>query len=126
MIATLPVPQELDRQAAEPNFLDMLPTIRRVAHYAFRRMRSAVRKDLIAEVVANAFAAFRRLIARGRAALIFPTVLAKFAIRQVRTGRRVGSKRSVLDVLSPYAQRGKGFAVESLQQQNAQGRWEEL
>jgi hypothetical protein len=33
-----------------------------------------------------AFAAFRRLVARGKEALAYPTVLAKFAIRQVCDG----------------------------------------
>src|SRR5260221_14180372 len=107
MIATLVVNSEANRHAEEPNFLDMLPSIRRVANYAFRHLRRAVREDLVAEVVANAFAAFRRLVERGRAALAYPTALAWFAVRQVREGRRVGSKRNAQDVLSPYAQQRK-------------------
>jgi hypothetical protein len=85
-----------------------------------------VREDLLAEVVANAFAAFRRLVARGKAALAYPTVLAKFAIRQVREGRRVGSKRNVQDVLSPYAQHRKGFSVQPLPETAAQSEWQDL
>src|SRR4051794_24152828 len=101
MIAALIGCPEANRLAFVPDFLEMLPTIRHVASYAFRRLRHAVREDLMAEVVANALAAFRRLVARGKAALAYPTVLAKFAIRQVREGRRVGSKLNALDVLSP-------------------------
>lgn len=126
MIATLTVCLESNRPAAEPDFLDMLPSIRRVASYAFRHLRSAVREDLVAEVIANAFAAFRRLVARGKAALAYPTALAKFAIRQVREGRRVGSKRNVLDVLSSYAQRRKGFSVQPLSEVTNRSEWQEL
>jgi hypothetical protein len=126
MIATLTVCPETNRAAAELDFLEMLPSIRRVATYAFRHLRSAVREDLVAEVIANAFAAFRRLVARGKAALVYPTVLAKFAIRQVREGRRIGAKRNVLDVLSPYAQRRKGFSVQPFSDVTKRSEWQEL
>jgi hypothetical protein len=126
MIATLQVCPEANRQAAEPDFLEMLPTIRRVASYAFRHLRRAVREDYMAEVIANAFAAFRRLVARGKAALAYPTVLARFAIRQVREGRCVGSKRNVQDVMSPYGQRCKGFSVQSLPEASERNEWQEL
>ena len=126
MIATLPVCPEANRQAAEQRFLEMLPTIRRVAGYAFRHLRRSVREDLLAEVVANAFAAFRRLIDRGRAALIFPTVLARYAIKQVREGRRLGSRTNIRDVPSPYAKQQERLVVEPLCQQQEGGRWEEL
>jgi hypothetical protein len=57
MIVTLAVPQESDPQAIERRFLEMLPCIRRVASFAFRRLRRTLREDLIAEVLANALAA---------------------------------------------------------------------
>ena len=59
MIATLTDCQPVDRRAIENRFLEMLPTIRGVASFAFRRLRHAVREELIAEVVANAFCAFQ-------------------------------------------------------------------
>jgi hypothetical protein len=126
MIATLNLNIAAKHSTAEPDFLEMLPTIRSVASYAFRHARRAVREELLAEVVANAFAAFRRLIDRGQAALAYPTVLAKYAIRQVRAGRRVGSKWSASDVLSPCAQRCKQFAVQSFAEVSAHRQWQEL
>ncbi len=126
MLATLNLNTAANHQAAAPDFLDMLPTIRRVASYAFRHARRAVREELLAEVVANAFAAFRRLVERGKAALAHASVLAKFAVRQVRVGRRVGAKLSVLDVLSRHAQRVKGFSVESLGDRKPRSPWQEL
>ena len=126
MIAKLKVYPDLDHRAVEERFLEMLPFIRGVAQFAFRRQHRARRPDLIAEVIANAYVAFRRLVQRGKVDLAYPSVLAWFAVRQVREGRRVGSKLNVKDVLSPYAQRRKGFTVEPLRHQNARGQWEDL
>jgi hypothetical protein len=126
MVATLSVCQEETRPAAEPDFLEMLPTIRRAASYAFRRVRRAVREDLVAEAVGNAYAAFRRLVERGKAALAYASVLAKFAIKQVREGRRIGTKRNVLDVMSSYAQRRKGFLVIPLPKGTERSEWQEI
>jgi hypothetical protein len=126
MIATLPVCQQPDRQAAEARFLEMLPSIRGVACFAFRRLRHAVREELIAEVVANAFCAFQGLVARGHAELAYASVLAWFAVRQIREGRRVGSKLNHNDLTSPYGQRQRNVSVQSLWDEWKSGRWQEL
>ncbi len=126
MIAKLTVCPEANHPAAEPDFLEMLPAIRRAASYAFRHLRRAVRDDLMAEVIANAFAAFRRLVEQGKAALAYPTVLAKFAIRQVRDGCRVGQERNVLDVMSAYGQRRKGFSVLPFGDASKRNEWQEM
>jgi hypothetical protein len=126
MIATLSVPQESDPQAIEQRFLEMLPSIRRVASFAFRRLRRATREDLIAEVLANAFCAFHRLVARGHTDLAYPSALAWFAVRQVREGRRVGSRINAKDLTSPYGQRQRSDSVQSLINGRADGHWEEL
>lgn len=107
-------------------FLEMLPQIREQARMAFRFARFEVREDLITEVVANAFVAFVRLAERGKVDLAYPTPLAQYAIRQVRAGRRVGTKLNVRDVSSRYAQRVKKFAVEQLGELDEQhGEWRE-
>jgi DNA-directed RNA polymerase specialized sigma24 family protein len=95
-------------------FLAMLPKIHRYAETAFRDLQGDNRDDAIQEVVANACVAFARLVQQGRMEKAFPTVLARFAIAQVRAGRQVGASWSVRDVLSRHAQRNKGFAVERL------------
>ena len=95
-------------------FLELLPQIRQQAVFAFRGLRAEARDELIEEVVANAFCAFAQLVRRGKTALAYPTPLAQFAIRQVRAGRRVGSRLNVNDVLSSYAQRQKRFQVKRL------------
>jgi hypothetical protein len=95
-------------------FLVMLPTINRYAELAFRTLHGDNRDDAIQEVVANACVAFARLVEQGRADKAFPTVLARYAIAQVREGRQVGSSWSVRDVLSRRAQQKKRFTVERL------------
>jgi len=116
MIATLSVCQQGNSPAADADFLKMLPTIRGVASYAFRHFRRAVREELVAEVVVSSFGLFRRLVARGRAALAYATPLAWYGVRRVRAGRNVGAKQNALDALSPLAQRRQGFSVELLTQ----------
>jgi len=107
-------------------FETMLPAIRKIATFAFRKVRPALRQEMLADVFANAYAAFVRLVERGLDRLAYPTVLAKFAIRQVWAGRKTGCRQNVLDVMSSHAQRRKGFSVRPLCEQNAAGHWEEL
>ncbi len=95
-------------------FLNMLPVIRDYARGAFGHLRAELRQDLIQEVIANAMVAYVRLFEQGKVALAFPTVLANFAIRQVRDHRRVGNRLNVKDVLSPYCQKHKGVVVQRL------------
>jgi hypothetical protein len=95
-------------------FMAMLPAIRRAAQISFRKVRPELRDDLIEEVVANAFVAYVRLVERGQADRALPSPLARFAIAQVRVGRRVGNHLRIRDVMSGYAQFKKDFFVERL------------
>jgi hypothetical protein len=95
-------------------FLAMLPTIHRYADLAFRDLHGDNHDDAVQEVVANTCVAFARLVEQGREDKAFPTVLARFAISQVRAGRQVGASLNVRDVLSRHARRKKGFVVERL------------
>jgi len=51
------------------DFLKMLPAIQRQASLAFRGLPATERDDLIAEIVANALCAYRRLVERDKAEL---------------------------------------------------------
>jgi hypothetical protein len=95
-------------------FLLMLPAIRRTAQITFRKIRPELRDELIEEVVANCFVAYARLVERGQTGRAAPSPLARFAIAQVRVGRRVGNRLRIRDVLSNYAQFNNGFQVERL------------
>jgi hypothetical protein len=105
-------------ESREVEFESILPAIRRCAAYAFRRMRRSLREDLIAEAIANAYVAFAKLIKRGLATLVYPTALARFAVRQVWDGRRVGSRRCAGDLLAEYAQAKWKFVVEHFSHPN--------
>jgi hypothetical protein len=92
----------------------MLPVIRDYARGAFGHLKAELRHDLIEEVIANAMVAYVRLFEKGKVALAYPTVLARYAIAQVRDHRRVGAKLNVRDPLNLYCQRKKGVVVERL------------
>ena len=95
-------------------FLAMLPAIVAHAKYAFRDLHGEDRQDLIQETIANTFVAFLALVRRGKMAIAYPSVLARYAVAQIHDGRRVGNRLNCHEVLSPYAQRLKNFKVERL------------
>ncbi len=112
---TIAKPIHEDVKAHENHrFVEMLPRIRRQASVAFRRLRPDRKDELIQEVVANAYCAFVRLVDRGKADVAYATPLAKFAIWQVTSGRQVGTKTNLRDVLSPQAQAAGEITVDRL------------
>ena len=115
----------VSRKTAD-DFEAMLPSIRRVAAFGFRHAPRWCREDLINDVIAKAYVAFAELVARGKAALAYPTVLANYAVRQIKNGRQLGCRQNVRDALSSYSQRRKGFVVRPLSDRDAHGEWEEL
>ena len=98
----------------QDHFLVFLPTIRRYARAAFRHLNAEAHDDCVAEIVASAYVAYARLVRLGKAEVAYPTVLARFAIAQFHSGRRVGTRTNTHDVTSRAAQRRHGFIVESL------------
>ena len=122
-------PSPAPRRRWERVFLSMLPKLIRHAKYAFRHMRrSQDYHDLIQETIANAFVAFKALVRRGKMDLAYPTVLARYAVAQIKDGRRVGAKLNVREVLSSYAQRLKNFTVDRLdrRQKDEENAWCEI
>jgi hypothetical protein len=108
-------------------FLQLLPTIQEQAEFAFRRVPVDTREDLILEVVAAAYVLFVSLCRRGRSELVYPTPLAKFAIRHVREGRRVGTRCNSLDITSPCPCAAKRITIERLDRFNGRrGQWREV
>jgi hypothetical protein len=107
-------------------FLELLPTVERYARFAFRYLKHFHdREDAIQETIALTWAWFRRLRERGKDAAAFPSALARFATRQIKTGRRLCGRESTRDVLSPTARLRHGFQVESLEGRgpNGKGSW---
>jgi hypothetical protein len=128
MIARVKRPKsQCKAPARHAMFLAMLPAIRRSAQVAFRKLPPELRHDLIEEVVANSYVAFARLVERGHADRALPSPLARFAITQIRVGRRVGSRLRIGDAMSNYAQFRKQFSVERLDHfSDEDGCWKEV
>ena len=128
MIASVKRPKSNRKASARhAEFLTMLPAIRRSAQVSFRKLPPELRHDLIEEVVANSYVAFARLVERGEADRALATPLARYAIAQIRVGRRVGSRLRIGDALSTYAQFRKQFSVERLDQfSEEKGCWGEI
>ncbi len=95
-------------------FLQMLPAIRRHAQLSFRNMPAELRAELVQEAVANSLVAFHGLLMRNKLAVAYASALARFAVAQIRAGRRVGAHLNVDDVSSTYAQRRKAFRLQRL------------
>ena len=110
-----------------PSFEQLLPTIQRQAQWAFGRMLASEREEMVAEAVANAYCAFCRLVALGKADRGYATQLARFAIRRVRCGRGVGTPANVHDLTSRYCQRANGLRVARLDRyEKYQAAWKEV
>ncbi len=95
-------------------FLDLLPQMQRYVLLAFRRLNGDARDEAVQEALVSCCLACAHLVQGGKSDRVFPTVLAKFAVAQVRVGRQVATRMNVRDVCSPYAQKRKGIRVERL------------
>jgi hypothetical protein len=95
-------------------FCALIPSIVKYLARAFYRLGSEAKEEAIQGALAGTFVAYARLVARGRESLAYPSVLARFAVAQVRSGRQVGGRLNIRDISSSYAQRQKNFVVERL------------
>jgi hypothetical protein len=95
-------------------FLSILPRITTHGRVYFRHLRVADREEAVQEMVALCWKWFLRLAERGKDATRFPSALATYAARGVRSGRRVCGHERARDALSPSAQRRHGFLVSTL------------
>ena len=98
------------------HFLSMLPRIRQHAVLSFRHLKPEAREEAVQEAVCNSLRAYVRLVQLKKLDIVYPTVLARYAVAQVRDGRKVGGHLNVHDVSSQYAQQQKGFQIERLDQ----------
>ena len=97
-------------------FESMLPAIQRNAQIAFRHLNPDAREEAVQETICKACQAYARLIEQGKAEVAFPSVLAKFAIRQTKEGRKVGGSLNCHDVLSDYCRHKQNLTIERLDQ----------
>lgn len=104
---------ERAHEAQDP-FLDLLPEIQGRLRSAFRYLNAADRDEALAETTASCYLAYRSLCARSRPELAQPVTLVRYAARQFHAGRRVGSRFTSCDVMSPTTQRRRGIHVRRL------------
>jgi hypothetical protein len=103
--------------ALHQHFLAILPRIETHARICFRYLRCPnKREDAVAEVIALAWKWFLRLVEKGKDIDEFVSAVADFAVRQVRSGRRLCGQERWKDVLSFSAQQRNGFRIEPLPQ----------
>jgi hypothetical protein len=96
-------------------FLSILPRSKTHAQIRFRHLRCPGRReDAIAEVIAVAWKWFLRLNEQNKDVNEFVSTLADYAVRHVRSGRRLCRQKMSKDVLSPLAQQKHSFKVETL------------
>jgi hypothetical protein len=99
----------------QAGFLAIRARIERHAAICCRHVRCANRRaDFIAEATGLAWKWYAELARRGKDAAAFASVLAGFACRAIRCGRRVAGQESANDVLSERARAKHGFTVSSL------------
>jgi hypothetical protein len=93
----------------------VLPKVVSHGRVYFRHLRSAeLKEEYVAEMIALTWKWHLRLADRGKDSTRFPTALAIFAARAVRSGRKLAGMDRAKDVLSPSAQRRHGFLVSAL------------
>jgi len=94
--------------------LALLPVIVNYLLPAFRKLRPEEKSEAVQEAVCNCWVAYARLVEQGRESLAFATVLARFAIAQVRSGRQVGGRLNIKDISSKYCQQRKRIRLGRL------------
>jgi hypothetical protein len=93
----------------------LLPRIEVHAQLVFRHVRCPGKKaDAIGETIAVAWKWFLSLEAKGKDVNEFISVLASYAARHVRAGRKLCGMEKSKDVLSPLAQTKRCFTVSKL------------
>jgi hypothetical protein len=129
--ALLSAPETSSPRTPSPDwhttFLTMLPKIQDHARFRFRHLTDDRLEDAAQEVVCNCLVAYASLVEQGRATAATWSSLAKFAVAQVRSGRRVGTSLNIKDITSSYCQQRKHIAVESLHHWDPQDQeWREI
>lgn len=107
-------------------FQDILPQIRNCAEFAFRRLKHADREDAIQDVIAQCYFTFGRMAREGGQDRVFPTVLARFAIRRYRSGRRASGTVTKQDSGLAITERDDGDQVRGRSHCRSSRWWEFL
>jgi hypothetical protein len=91
----------------------------------FRAELPHQKEELIQETTAVCWFLFIRLIRRGKDPAEFASVLGGYAVRRVRSGRKLTGAEKSQEVLSRWSQNRLGFKVRSLSDGAAEDSWQE-
>src|SRR6185436_56192 len=93
----------------------------------FRHLSPELREELVQETIARALLDYLRLVERGKEQIARAGPLARYAVAQVRRGRRVGGRLNIDDVSSDYCRQHKDVSLESLDRRDEiSGGWQEI
>jgi hypothetical protein len=92
----------------------MLPAIVTHAKIVFRHLDPEAKEEALQETVCNACRAVARLAELGKLDLAYGSVLAHFAVSQVKDGRQVGCSLNSNDILSRRCQQLKHVKIERI------------
>jgi len=107
--------QQLSLPELQAAFLSLRVRIVTHARFIFRDVSCDDRRaDCISETIALAWKWFLRLVEKGKDPRRFASVLAGYAARAVKNGRRLCGQLRAKDVMNPVAQRRHGFRLETL------------
>lgn len=96
-------------------FMALVPRIERHGRIQFRHLKCPGQKaDCVAEMVALCWKWIKRLNEQGKDGFAFPMVLASFAAKHVKAGRKVAGQESAQDAMNPIAQQRHSFTVQSM------------
>jgi hypothetical protein len=108
------------------DFETMIPIIETHAEIAFRHLQAEAREEAVQETVCNACQTYARLVELGKTDVAYPSVLARFGVRQTKEGRKVGGNLNCHDVLSDYCQQKKHILIERLDHRTSKEVWAEI
>jgi hypothetical protein len=106
---------ERDLEQLHAEFLQIMPRIETHALIYFRHLKCPGRRaDAVAEAVALSWRWFLRVTEQGKDVNEFVSTLANYAVRHVRSGRRLCGQERARDALSALAGQRHHFKVEPL------------
>jgi hypothetical protein len=106
---------ERDIENLHAAFLEIHLRIELHAKISFRHLRCPGRKaDAVQEALALAWKWFLKAVEKGKDVNEFVSALATYAVRHVRSGRRLCGQERARDALSQLAQQRHNFKVEPL------------
>jgi DNA-directed RNA polymerase specialized sigma24 family protein len=110
-----PVANHGDHDQLQAVFVHLLARIETQARMVFRDLKCPHRRaDAVQETIALCWKWFLRATQQGKNVTSFVSVLAAYAIRAVRSGRRLCGQEKSRDALSSLAQQRRHFTIQSL------------